>query len=215
MHNYNASTPSADCFFKNDTDYLEVGNIFFKVLVINRNPHRLSSHMTLAEFNSKVYPLKNKLFRFAKRMLDRTEEAEDVVQEVFIRLWNRRDKLDAYTSVEALAMITTKNMCLDKIKARRHPVENFEDHRGFLENLPMEMGPDHSDLVHSIHVAMKTLPDQQQMIVHLRDVEGYDFNEIAEVMEMNENAIRVALSRARKRIREMIVTQNIYDYQRN
>ncbi len=98
-------------------------------------------------------------------------------------------------------MITTKNLCLDRIKARRYPVENFDDHRGFLENLPMETVADNSDLVHSIHLAMKSLPDQQQMIVHLRDVEGYEYDEIADVMEMNENAIRVALSRARKRIR--------------
>lgn len=171
--------------------------------------------MTLSEFNNKVYPLKNKLYRFAKRMLEHSEEAEDIVQEVFIKLWNRREKLDAYRSVEALAMITTKNLCLDRIKARRYPVENFDDHRGFLENLPMETGVDNSDLVHSIHLAMKSLPDQQQMIVHLRDVEGYEYDEIADVMEMNENAIRVALSRARKRIREIIVNSKIYDYQRN
>ena len=68
--------------------------------------------MELQEFQHKVYPLKNKLFRFAKRLLDHTEEAEDIVQEVFIKLWNRRDKLDEYRSVEALAMITTKNLCL-------------------------------------------------------------------------------------------------------
>jgi RNA polymerase sigma factor (sigma-70 family) len=171
--------------------------------------------MDLREFNIKVYPLKDKLFRFAKRMLENTEEAEDVTQEVFIRLWNRKEKLDEYRSIEALAMITTKNICLDKIKARRYPVENFDDHRRFLENLPMESREDHSEIIQHIHQAIKTLPEQQRMIVHLRDVEGYEYEEIALVLEMNENAIRVALSRARKRIREMITNSKIYEYQNN
>ena len=171
--------------------------------------------MNLEEFQIKVYPLKNKLFRFAKRMLDQTEEAEDVVQEAFIKLWNRRDKLDEYRSVEALAMITTKNLCLDKLKARRYPVENLEDNRHFLENMPDEIKVDHSDVIHGIHQAIRLLPEQQQIIVHLRDIEGYEFEEIAEIVEMNENAIRVALSRARKRIRELLTNTKIYEYQRN
>ena len=171
--------------------------------------------MNLQEFQIKVYPLKNKLFRFAKRMLDHTEEAEDMVQEVFIKLWNRRDKLDEYRSVEALAMITIKNLCLDKIKARRYPVENMENHRQFLESMPDAIKADHSDLIHGIHQAMKLLPEQQQIILHLRDIEGYEYEEIAEIVDMNENAIRVALSRARKKIRELLTNTKVYEYQRN
>ena len=171
--------------------------------------------MNLQEFQKTVYPLKNKLFRFAKRMLDQTEEAEDVVQEAFIKLWNRRDKLDDYRSVEALAMIMTKNLCLDRIKAKRYPVENMENHRQFLENMPEETKVDHSDLIRGIHQAIKLLPEQQQIIVHLRDIEGYEFEQIAEIVDMNENAIRVALSRARKRIRELLTKTKVYEYQRN
>jgi RNA polymerase sigma-70 factor (ECF subfamily) len=171
--------------------------------------------MDLQEFKNKVYPLRNKLFRFAKRMLDHTEEAEDIVQEVFIKLWNRRDKLDEYRSVEALAMITTKNLCLDRIKARRYPVEKMDNHRLFLENIPGESRADHSDLLQGVRQAMLTLPEQQQVIVHLRDIEGYEYEEIAEITGMNENAIRVALSRARKRIRELLTNTKIYEYQRN
>jgi len=172
-------------------------------------------HMDLREFQNTVYPLQHKLFRFAKRFLEQTEEAEDLVQEVFIKLWNRRDRLDEYRSVEALAMITTKNLCLDKLKARKFPVENMDNHRLFLENMPQDNPADFSDLLHGIHQAMKTLPEQQQMIMHLRDIEGYEYDEIAEVLDMHENAIRVALSRARKRIRELLTKTNVYEYQRN
>jgi RNA polymerase sigma factor (sigma-70 family) len=192
--------------------------IFIKLFsdgVIFNDDLRLQIRMNLHEFQIKVYPLKNKLFRFAKRILDHTEEAEDIVQEVFIKLWNRREKLDEYRSIEALAMITTKNLCLDKIRSKRYPVDNMDDHRRFLENMPDEPKNDHSDLIHGIHQAIKLLPEQQQMIVHLRDIEGYEFKEIAEIVAMNENAIRVALSRARKRIRELLTNTSVYEYQRN
>lgn len=171
--------------------------------------------MNAQEFQIQVYPLKNKLFRFAKRMLEHTEEAEDVVQEVFIKLWDRREILGEYRSVEALAMVTTRNMCLDRIKKKRYPVENIEDHRGFLENLPMETKTDYSEEMFRLRRAMDELPEQQKTIVHLRDVEGYEFEDIASILDMNENAVRVNLSRARKKLREALTDRRIYDYQRN
>ncbi|MBW1853986.1 MAG: sigma-70 family RNA polymerase sigma factor [Deltaproteobacteria bacterium] len=171
--------------------------------------------MNHQEFTLQVVSLKNKLFRFANRILDHTEEAEDVVQEVFIKLWIRREKLAEYRSVEALAMITTKNMCLDRIRTKKYPVDPMDNHRRFLENLPAEQKRDYSEEISKVKSAMKILPRQQQMIMQLRDIDGYDFESIAEIMEMNENAIRVSLSRARKRIRELITTTKTYDYQRN
>jgi RNA polymerase sigma-70 factor (ECF subfamily) len=91
----------------------------------------------------------------------------------------------------------------------------MENHRQFIENLPDETKADHSDLVQGIHAAIKYLPEQQQMILHLRDIEGYEYDKIAEILEMNENAIRVALSRARKRVRELLTNSKAYEYQRN
>ena len=171
--------------------------------------------MNLPEFQKSVYPLRDKLFRFARRILEHREEAEDTVQEVFIRLWNNREKLDAYRSVEALAMTTTKNLCIDRVRSRKYPVENYEDHRNYLENLPGEPEQDHSEVIANIRRAMDGLPETQRIIMHLRDIEGYEFNRIAEIVEMNENAIRVALSRARKRTRELLVNNEIYETHEN
>lgn len=171
--------------------------------------------MTRQEFTEQIVPLKNKLFRFARRILGHTEEAEDAVQEVFVKLWTKREQLDEYRSVEALAMITAKNLCLDKLRSKKYPVDPIDNHRAYLENLPEKNEMDYSEEVRKIHVAMKSLPRQQQMILQLRDIEGYDFESIAEMLDMNENAIRVNLSRARKRIREMILTANTYELQRN
>ena len=171
--------------------------------------------MNIQDFNTKVYPLKDKIYRLAKRMLDQNEEAEDLVQEVFIRMWKNREKLDEYRSLEALAVITAKNLCLDKLKARKFPVESWNNRQQFIENIAEETRPDHSDLVSGVKEAMKTLTEQSRMIIHLRDIEGYEFDEIAEVMGMQENAVRVALSRARKRVRELLVNDKSYEYQRN
>ena len=148
-------------------------------------------------------------------MLENHEDAQDIVQEVFIKLWNLREKLDEYRSVEALAVVMTRNMCLDKLKVKRYPVENLDNLKTDIQETEKETQPDLSEIVRKIHQLIRTLPEQQQTIIQLRDIEGYDFEEIAEIMEMNENAVRVNLSRARKRIREILINKNLYEYQRN
>jgi len=171
--------------------------------------------MNLENFKKQVLPLKNKLFRFANRLLEDREEAEDMVQEVFIKLWNRRDKLDEYRSVEALAMVSTRNLCLDKLKRRKITIERIENLRDEMTESRQDQKTDLSDIVHKIHQIIQTLPEQQQSIIQLRDIEGYDFEEIAELLDMNENAVRVNLSRARKKIRESLTVSKIYEYYRN
>jgi RNA polymerase sigma factor (sigma-70 family) len=171
--------------------------------------------MDLTAFKSQVFPLKNKLFRLAKRLLEDAEDAEDIVQEVFIKLWNRREKLDEYRSVEALAVVTTRNMCLDKLKTKKYPVENLENLREEILDEESDRGVDLTDVVGKIQEIIKTLPEQQQTIMQLRDIEGYDYDEIAGILQMNENAIRVNLSRARKRVREILINKKLYEYQRN
>ena len=171
--------------------------------------------MTAEDFKIEVYPLKNKLFRFSKRLLDDPEEAKDIVQDTFIRLWNKGEKLKEYKSIEALAIVTARNLCLDRLRARRYPSESIDlvlDEEG-VANVTEKL--DRSDVMAKIHAAMRTLPELQKTVIHLRDIEGYDYKEMAEMLDMNENAIRVNLSRARKRIRETLINQDIYESKRN
>ncbi|HTX88537.1 MAG TPA: sigma-70 family RNA polymerase sigma factor [Bacteroidales bacterium] len=171
--------------------------------------------MDLEGFKIKVIPLKNKLYRLAHRLLEDAEEAKDIVQEVFIRLWNMREKLDAYRSVEALAVVTTRNMCLDKLKSKKYHTDKLDNLKTEVEEVMFEERKDLSDIINKINLIIKTLPEQQQTIIQLRDIEGYDFAEIAEILDMNENAVRVSLSRARKKIREILINAKIYEFQRN
>jgi RNA polymerase sigma factor (sigma-70 family) len=171
--------------------------------------------MTHQEFKILVFPLKNKLYRFSKRILDDPEEAKDIVQEVFIKLWKKGDGLMEYKSIEALAMVTTRNLCLDKIKAKKYPSESIDNLRNEVEETGFDQKPDLSDLVQKVHHIIKTLPELQRTVIQLRDIEGYDFDEIAGILDMNENAVRVNLSRARKKIREMFINNKYHEYQRN
>ena len=171
--------------------------------------------MELNEFTSRVLPLKNRLFRLALRILGREEEAKDIVQESMIRMWNYRDKLGEYRSVEAFAVTITRNLCLDRIKSsgfQKHAVPDFlEDERSQDPYQKMET----ADIVKKVYQVMEQLPEQQKTIMHLRDVEEMESEEIAQAMDMNVNAIRVNLSRARKYVRETIVKMQSYEVTRN
>lgn len=166
--------------------------------------------MNQNEFMQLVSPFKDKLFRVAKRLLVSTEEAEDATQEVLVKLWTKSESLSAYNSVEALAMTMTKNYCLDQLKSKRagnlrivH--NNFTDREA-----PLQKKVEDTDTMNWVEKVINQLPEQQRLIVQMRDIEQYEFEEIAKMMEMNETAIRVALSRARKTIREFMIKTHSY-----
>ena len=158
--------------------------------------------MKAHEFLDIVAPFKDKVFRLAKRLLVSTEEAEDVTQEVMVKLWDKQDRIINYSNVEAYAMTMTKNYCLDQLKSKRSSNLNIVDAKIEDKNNLIEQKIENIDSLQWVEKIMNNLPEQQKMIVQLRDVECYDFDEISEIMDINPSAIRTALSRARKTIRE-------------
>ncbi len=166
--------------------------------------------MNQSEFMQLVNPFKDKLFRVAKRLLVSTEEAEDATQEVLVKLWNKNETLDNYNSVEAVAMTMTKNYCLDQLKSKRASNmkivhSNFTDRQASVQ----QKVEDH-DTWNWVEKIMNNLPEQQKLIVQMRDIEEMEFEEISKILEMNEQAIRTALSRARKTIREKMIKTHHY-----
>ncbi len=166
--------------------------------------------MDQSEFIRLINPFKDKLFRLSKRLLVSTEEAEDATQEVLVKLWNKNEVLGEYKSVEALAMTMTKNYCLDQLKSKRagnlkivH--NNFTDREAGLHQKMED-----SDTWNWAEKIIGKLPEQQRIIVQMRDIEQYEFEEIGKMLDMNETAVRVALSRARKTIREYITKTHSY-----
>jgi RNA polymerase sigma factor (sigma-70 family) len=158
--------------------------------------------MNQNEFIQLITPFKDKVFRLAKRLLVSTEEAEDATQEVLVKLWNKNENLDNYNSVEAFAMTMTKNYCLDQLKSKR--ATNLKIvHTNFSDREPsLDQQVEDVDSLSWVEKIINQLPEQQRLIIQMRDVEQYEFEEMAKILEMNETAIRVALSRARKTIRE-------------
>ena len=166
--------------------------------------------MNQLEFVNLVQPFKNKVFRLARRLLISVEEAEDVTQEMLMRLWNKKENLEQYKSVEAFAMTMTKNYCLDQLKSKRASHLKIEN-REFNDNsINLENQVENEDTLNWVERILEQLPVQQKMIVQMRDIEDYDFEKIAEILEMNETAVRVALSRARKTLREAILKTHNY-----
>lgn len=162
------------------------------------------------EFLNVVLPFKDKLFRLAKRLLVSREEAEDATQEILLKLWSNNKGMEKYTNVEAYAMTMTKNFCLDRLKSKQagnlklvH--SNYKD-----ENVSLQTDLEVSDSLNWVEKIMEELPEQQKMVLQLRDVEQYGFDEIAALLDMKPTAVRVALSRARKMVREKLIQKHKY-----
>ena len=165
--------------------------------------------MKQKEFLNTILPCKNTLYRLAKRLLVSSDEAEDAVQEVFLKLWKGRDKIDNYRSPEAFAITMTKNYCLDRLKSKQ--ASNLKIvHNNYKNSENIERTIEGNEGVELITKIMETLPEKQKIIMQLRDIEQFEFAEISQMLEINETAIRVALSRARKAVREQLIKQ--YNY---
>ena len=166
--------------------------------------------MNQKEFLETVLPFKDKVYRLAKRLLVSSDEAEDATQELYFKLWKNKGKIEKYDNVEAYAMMMTKNYCLDQLKSKRASNltlvhSNYRD-----ENATLQSDVEYRDGANIIKKMMNDLHEKQRMIVQLRDVENYEYHEIAEIMDMEPTAIRVALSRARKALREKFINKQNY-----
>jgi RNA polymerase sigma-70 factor (family 1) len=160
--------------------------------------------MTRNDFEHLIQQLSRKLYGFAFRILRNQEEAEDVVQEVFIKLWNMRDALEEYKSIDALATAMTRNYCIDLIRKQKHysTVEyNISDYQNITFPSPHEQ-MEHRESGEILNTIIGDLPETFRIVIKMRDIEGASYEEIAEKTDQNINTLRVTLSRARKIIRD-------------
>jgi RNA polymerase sigma-70 factor (ECF subfamily) len=170
--------------------------------------------MTQHEFVNRVTPVKDKLFRLARRILNETD-AEDIVQDVFYKLWLRKGEIGKFKSLDAFAMVMTRNLCLDRIKLKSFRNEGLAEWNEPVDEKNPERTTELKNDVEMVHRVMRSLPEQQRTILQMRDIEEMEFDEIGEVMDMNVNAVRVNLSRARKSVRDQLKKMHNYEYDRN
>jgi len=152
--------------------------------------------------------MKDKVFRFAKAILSDTAEAEDVTQDIFEKLWQNRGQSKPYNNLESFLIRSTRNLCLDRIKHHNVILKNSKI-LSVLNNHSVDPQVEKKEVSDVIKSIIDQLPKKQKMVIHLRDVEGYEFEEICEATGIEQNAIRVNLSRARKTVKqELLKTMN-------
>lgn len=161
-------------------------------------------------FLSHINPVKDKIYRLALRLLTSRDAAEDATQEVILKLWSRKNKIKHYANVEAFAMTVTKNYCLDQLKLKQNNNLRIVHQNYESTQIPLHTEIELNDEMQWLGRIVDSLPEQQKLIFQLRDVEQYDYDEIAEITNMNQTAIRVSLSRARKAIREKLIKKHNY-----
>lgn len=159
-----------------------------------------------------VFPVKNKLYRFAFRLLGDNEEAKDVVQEVMIKVWSGREQLDQVQNMEAWCMRITKNLSLDRLRQQqRRPTDSLEKGMHLTNHsLTPADEAELSEKMKRISQLMAELPDKQRQVMHLRDIEGYSYNEICDILEIDMSQVKVNLFRARNAVREKLLKLDAY-----
>ncbi len=150
--------------------------------------------------------MKNVMYRMALRLTLNSQEAEDVVQDVIIKLWSMRERLEEVENLEAFALRMTRNLALDR---QRMKINNTED----IDNIEPDryVTTDHSDRkeqVESIRLVMQQLPEKQRSAMQLRDFEGYSYKEIAEMLSMTEDQVKINIFRARQFIKTKLTSFN-------
>ena len=159
--------------------------------------------MPASLFKQLLLPLYPRLQRVALRLLGNTEDAEDMVQEVYMKLWSKRDALPDVKEVEAYCVTMTKNMCIDRLRMAEVEKANVDEVPTMLAATDdVEAQVERRDAVEQVKQIIEALPEHQQQVITLRDMEDCSFEEIAEQTGLTSVNVRMLLSRARRTIRE-------------
>ena len=154
----------------------------------------------MIDFREDVLPLKNKLFRLALRLTGVRADAEDIVQETLIKVWNKRDELDRIESVEAFSLTICRHLA--RFDNRHETLdEALADTTRDLSASPL-MATAQNDRRTWVMQLFRQLPEKQKTVMQLRDIEGKSYKEIAQVLGITEEQVKVTLFRARQRIRQ-------------
>lgn len=161
--------------------------------------------MKTISFQTDILPLKNELFRLALRITQNRFEAEDVVQETMLKVWKGRSEWDKIDNIEAYCLTVCRNLSLDKMRHMDNQVLNIEQEsepadQSYSAN-PEEQAVQH-DRLQLVRQLISQLPEKQRTCMQLRDVEGKSYRDIANIIGISEEQVKVNIFRARQTIRE-------------
>ena len=166
--------------------------------------------MTAEEFKHKVIPYSVKLYPLIFRILKNEEETRDALQDLMLKLWNKRDDLNQCSNLSAYIITIAKNYSFDLLKKKRPSVITANDEFKIINLEASGNDPDKKEKYEYIHKTIEKLPDKYKTVIQLRDIDGFSFEEIKEMTGFEITHIRVILSRARLKVKQEI--EKIYDY---
>lgn len=169
--------------------------------------------MKKISFSSDVLPMKDILYRLALRITLSREEAEDIVQDTLIKVWNRRDSWDAIESMEAFALTICRNLALDRMRLHDNRNASLDDEsqgeRPDSASNPLERTVQR-EKVAIVKSLVDNLPEKQRSCMQLRDFEGKSYKEIAGVLGITEDQVKVNIFRARQTIKQQFLEYDNY-----
>lgn len=170
--------------------------------------------MKKISFRNDILPLKNELYRLALRITLNPAEAEDIVQETMIKVWNRRDQWDDIDSIEAFCLTICRNLSLDKMKKMANQSQSLSEGEHDTPDRNYSSNPEEQavqqDRVALVRRLIDELPEKQRSVMQLRDFEGKSYKEIAEIMAISEEQVKVNIFRARQAIKQRFIETEKY-----
>lgn len=168
------------------------------------------SSMNTADFKDKVLSLSDRIYSMASRLLENNENAEDAVQEIMIKLWDRRMKIGNHPNIPGFVILTARNHCIDLLKKKTPSIYSSDFQMSILSSETDQNEVEWTELTTIIEDILKEIPKQQREIMIMRDIDGFEFVEIAAFTELKVEHVRVLLSRARKHVSTKL--KSIYKY---
>lgn len=168
--------------------------------------------MTKQEFKHTVFSLSELLFPMVSRMLGSTSKAEDAIQEIMIKLWHKRKQLSKHPNIKGFVVLTARNYCLDLLRKKKVLLEDSSDVLKLVKSTNEHLNLEWEELNKHITTILKTIPEQQKEVFIMRDIDGFEFDEIAAALQIKIPHVRVLLSRARKQISTTL--EKTYRYER-
>ena len=170
--------------------------------------------MDKISFRNDILPLKNKLFRLALRITLNNADAEDIVQETLIKVWKKRESWDEIESIEAFCYSICRNLALDRTRRADKFSESLDETRDTTADTSYSSNPEEqvqqSDRMKLVKELIDHLPEKQRSVIQLRDFEGKSYKEIADIMQMTDELVKVTLFRARQTIKKKFLETEDY-----
>lgn len=145
------------------------------------------------------------------RILGTKSNAEDAIQEIMMKLWLKREELNNHPNIKGFVVLTARNYCIDALRKKMKVVDDATNHLKFLQSDKEHKNLEWKQLNLIIEEVLRSIPDQQKEVFLMRDLDGYEFKEIAFALQITVEHARVLLSRARKQIGEQLEKKYHYE----